>query len=94
MKNNFDVLFEIFDHCILMEDLSDLTPELFAKVVAEQYLEQIQKNGMIIPQSSYANLLASISEECLNIYRKRSYGFYDLKAYQKSVIHKIGEHDF
>lgn len=94
MNSNFNLLFDIFDHCILMEDLSDLTPELFAKAVAEQYIEAIQKEGMIIPQASYHMLLASISEETLNIYRKKSYGFYDLKAYQKSVIHKISENDF
>lgn len=91
---NYNLLFEIFDHCILMEDLSDLTPELFAKQVAEQYVQSLQKKGMIIPQINYHSLLSSVTEEALNIYRKKSYGFYDIKAYQKSIIQKVTENDF
>lgn len=91
---NYDLLFEIFDHCILMEDLSDLTPDLFAKQVAEQYVQELQKKGMIIPQSNYYSLVTTVTEEALNIYRKKSYGFYNLKAYQKSIIQKVTENDF
>lgn len=91
---NYNLLFEVFDHCILMEDLSDLTPELFARQVAEQYVHELQKRGMIIPQLNHHSLVTTVSEEALSIYRKKSYGFYDLKAYQKSIIQKVTENDF
>lgn len=91
---NYNLLFQVFDHCILMEDLSDLTPELFAKQVAEQYIQELQKKGMIIPQTSFHSLVVTVTEEALNIYRKKSYGFYDLRAYQKSIIQKVTENDF
>ncbi|MFK8139458.1 MAG: hypothetical protein AB8E15_13945 [Bdellovibrionales bacterium] len=91
MNTNFELLFNLFDKIILEEETADLTPDHFSRTVAEEYILQVQKLGSIIPQISYQDLFEELTLEVIKIFRVKTYGFYDIKSYQKSAIHKLSE---
>lgn len=84
---------EVFDLCLLNEDLADLTPELFAQEVRDLYLDKIKVSGVLLPQFQFQQLVHTIEEEALTMFRMKTYGFYDLSAYQKSIFNKVNSNE-
>jgi len=86
--NPNELLIFIFEECLVMEELADLQPPDFAKFVSERFEEEIRARGNLIPEYMKKMLLESLQEEVLTMYRKKTYGFYDLTTYQKHVSEK------
>ncbi len=77
-----DELFEIFKRKIKTVDINVNDEADLIKETAEEYLERLLLRGHI-PVHFVDSVLKDLNEEVLEMYRKKTYGHFNLKSFKK-----------
>lgn len=78
-----DELFEIFKKKLNTVDPEKYDTEKLVTETASEYLERLLETGHI-PSQFAETVEKDIQDEVLEMFRKQTYGFHDLKDYKKS----------
>lgn len=85
-----DLLFQIFHQHLHDPDCNiDSAKELIQKIVGT-YLLFISRSGNI-PDGHLQDVIEDLEAEVLEMYRKKTYGYYNLKEYRESLKKKSVE---
>jgi hypothetical protein len=79
-----DPLYFIFEKHLMTALVEDETLDEFLASVVIAYMGHLRTNGTVIPPSHAALLETDIREEVLEMYRKKTYGHYNLAAYRRA----------
>lgn len=75
-----DELFEIFTRKLQYLDPEAATSDNLIAETTEEYVERLLLRGHI-PQQFFETIRTDILEEVTDMFRKKTYGFLDLKSY-------------
>ncbi|MBK9323664.1 MAG: hypothetical protein IPM97_12095 [Bdellovibrionaceae bacterium] len=78
-----DLLFQIFQQQLQDPNCTiDCSKEFIQKVVGT-YIFILTRSGNI-PQNQFEGIVEDLQAEVLEMFRKKTYGFYDLKEYRQN----------
>jgi hypothetical protein len=78
-----DLLFQIFQQNLHDPDCNIDCPKEFIGNVVSTYLFQLTRQGNI-PADQLDGIVEDLQAEVLEMFRKKTYGFYDLKEYRQN----------
>jgi hypothetical protein len=78
-----DELFEIFNRKLGLADPEKQTSEEVITETVEEYLERLLLRGHI-PMFFIENIQEDLVEEVKTMFKKKTYGYFDLKSYKKA----------
>ncbi|MBX2988928.1 MAG: DNA-dependent DNA polymerase [Bdellovibrionaceae bacterium] len=81
--NKKDRLLEIFHQMLRRPDAGDETAQQLIQRVALAYALEIGEMG-IIPDQFRNDVMVDLEAEVLEMYRKKTYGFFSLQEYRES----------
>ncbi len=79
-----DPLYYIFEKHLMTALVEDETIEEFLACVVTAYVGHLRTNGTVIPASHLETLETDIREEVLEMFRKKTYGHYNLSSYRRA----------
>jgi hypothetical protein len=82
-----DLLFQIFQQHLHNPDCKIVSSKEFIQKVVRTYLIFLSGAGSI-PQGLVEDVIEDLEAEVLEMYRKKTYGFYNLKEYRSSAFNK------
>jgi hypothetical protein len=79
-----DPLYSIFEqHLFTALVEGETTDDLLVRVVTD-YVGHLKASGTVIPHSHLSTLESDLREEVLEMFRKKTYGHFDLTSYRKA----------
>jgi hypothetical protein len=79
-----DPLYLIFEKHLMTALVEDETLEEFLACVVTGYVGHLRTNGTVIPASHLSTIETDIREEVLEMFRKKTYGFFNLASYRQA----------
>jgi hypothetical protein len=79
-----DLLFQIFQQHLTNPDCKIVSAKEFIQKVVRTYLIFLSGLGNI-PQGHVEGIVEDLEAEVLEMFRKKTYGYYNLKEYRKSL---------
>lgn len=79
-----DPLYLIFEKHLMTALVEDETLDEFLAGIVMAYMGHLRSNGTVVPVSHAPIIEADIREEALEMYRKKTYGHYNLAAYRRA----------
>jgi hypothetical protein len=79
-----DPLYFIFEQSLFNALVEDETTDEFLVRVVTAYMGQLRSGGTIIPASHVATMEADLREEVLEMFRKKTYGHFNLASYRRA----------
>lgn len=79
-----DLLFQIFQQHLHDTDCEIVSPKEFIQKVVGTYVFFLTRKGNI-PGDQLDGIVEDLQDEVLEMFRKKTYGFYDLQDYRKSL---------
>lgn len=81
MTKREDVLFEIFDQCVDSGEFDELSKEELFDAIVDKYTRRLRTDGQT-PALYLETIKEDIWMEVAVIYKVKTYGFLNLKAYR------------
>ena len=79
-----DPLYFIFEKHLMTALVEDESLEDFLCGVVVAYMGQLRSNGTVVPNTHAADIEADLREEVIEMYRKKTYGHYNLASYRRA----------
>ena len=87
-----DLLFQIFHQHLHDTDCEIVSAKEFIQKVVGTYMFLLTRQGNI-PADQIDGVVEDLQGEVLDMYRKKTYGFYDLSEYRASLASPVGDEE-
>ncbi|MBC7370361.1 MAG: hypothetical protein H7326_02280 [Bdellovibrionaceae bacterium] len=87
-----DLLFQIFQQHLHEPDCEIVSPKEFIQKVVGTYVFLLTRKGNI-PADQLDGVVEDLQSEVLEMFRKKTYGFYDLQEYRASLKRPSNSND-
>jgi hypothetical protein len=84
MRRELDPLYSLFEQHLLTALVEDETSDEFVNRVVIAYLGRLVTDGAVIPKSHQMTLESDLKEEVMEMFRKKTYGHFNLSSYRKA----------
>lgn len=84
MRRELDPLYSLFEQHLLTGLVEDETTDVLVSRVVVAYMGRLLTDGAVIPKSHQSTLESDLTEEVMEMYRKKTYGHFNLSSYRKA----------
>ncbi len=84
MRRELDPLYSLFEQHLFTALVEDETTDEFVNRVVIAYMGRLLTDGTVVPKSHRPILESDLKEEVMEMFRKKTYGHFNLSTYRKA----------